>query len=373
MRTGFSQLPLHGGKAPRWLFERMKRLAREIVCHLVAECGAEGALQRLADPFWFQAFGCVLGFDWHSSGITTTTCGAVKEGIKGLERDLGFFVAGGKGRVSRRTPEEIERHCGRNGNDAAPLIKASRLSAKVDSSALQDGYQIYHHAFFFTLSGRWCVVQQGMNEGNGMARRYHWLGDDATDFVDEPHAAICCDHRGNTLNFVAHESEAARSRVTELAARPDRETERVFTRLPELVMPRRHWVRHEDIDPRYLKKILLKTYEQAPADFQSLLSIQGVGAKTLRALALTAELIYGTPTSVRDPARFSFAHGGKDGTPYPVDRTTYDKTIDVLHTALGRAKVDRSDKVDALKRLAKFADRPVKGLDAGWVDRSSRS
>ncbi len=354
MRTGFSQLPLHGGKAPRWLFQRMTLLAREIVCHLVSEYGAEGALKRLADPFWFQAFGCVLGFDWHSSGVTTTTCGAVKEGIKGLEHELGFYAAGGKGGVSRKTPQEIELTCEKTGYDAAKLIKASRLSAKVDSSAVQDGYQLYHHAFFFTESGEWCVVQQGMNDNNGMARRYHWLGNENSDFVNEPHNAVCCDHRGKALNFVARESSISRERVTQLAAQPEKEVENVLQQRPELLMPRRHWVRSDDINPQYLHKILLKTYEQAPADFESLLAIQGVGAKTLRALALTAELIYGTKTSVRDPARFSFAHGGKDGTPFPVDRENYDKTIEVLHSALSRAKVDRSEKQNALKRLARF-------------------
>ncbi len=354
MRTGFSQLPLHGGKAPRWLFQRMTRLAREIVCHLVCEYGPEGALVRLSDPFWFQALGCVLGFDWHSSGVTTTTCGAIKEGVRGLEHELGFYAAGGKGKVSRRTPQEIEMSCEKTGYDAAALVKASRLSAKVDSSAVQDGYQIYHHAFFFTRNGNWCVVQQGMNDSNGMARRYHWLGDDKTDFVNEPHQAVCCDHRGKVLNFVARESKISRERVTQLAVQPEQEVEKILLRRPELLMPRRHWVRSADINPKYLHKILLKTYEQAPTDFESLLGIQGVGPKTLRALALTAELIYGTQTSVRDPARFSFAHGGKDGTPFPVDRENYEKTIEVLHDALSRAHVDRSEKREALKRLARF-------------------
>lgn len=360
MRTGYSQLPLHGGKAPRWLFEKMKRLAREIVCHVVAEEGSEAVLQKLSDPFWFQAFGCILGFDWHSSGVTTTTCGALKEGIKGLEHDLDFYAAGGKGKVSRRTPQEIEATCEKTGNDAPFLIKASRLSAKVDSSAVQDGFQIYHHAFFFTGKGRWCVVQQGMNDAAGMARRYHWLGDRNTDFVNEPHAAVCCDHRGKALNFVARESKISRSRVTELAAQPEKEVENILQRRPELIMPRRHWVRSEDINPHYLHKILLKTYEQAPQDFESLLGIRGVGPKTLRALALTAELIYGTKTSVRDPARFSFAHGGKDGTPFPVDRENYDTTIDFLHKALNYSKLERSEKITAFKRLANFADRSMR-------------
>ncbi len=353
MRTGYSQLPLHGGRAPRWLFEKMTLLAREIICHLLSESGPEGTLQRLSDPFWFQAFGCVLGFDWHSSGLTTTTCGAVKEGIKGMEHELGFYVAGGKGKVARRTPLEIEQHCDINGYDAAKLINASRLSAKVDSSAVQDGFQIYHHAFFFIRSGQWCVVQQGMNDESGMARRYHWLGNENTDFVNEPHTAVCCDHRGKVLNFVARESKISRERVTQIAVQPDKEVSSLIAR-PELLMPRRHWVRSDDINPKYLNKILLKTYEQAPEDFEALLGIKGVGAKTLRALALTAELIYGTKTSFRDPARFSFAHGGKDGTPFPVDKENYDQTISVLHAALNRAHIDRSDKIKALKRLSRF-------------------
>jgi len=271
-----------------------------------------------------------------------------------MQHELGFFAAGGKGRVARRTPQEIEQICIRTGYDANTLIRASRLSAKVDSSAVQDGYQIYHHAFFFTGSGRWCVVQQGMNEDSGMARRYHWLGNEQTDFINEPHLAVCCDHRGKVLNFVARESKISRERVTQLAAQPEQELEALLEKRPELIMPRRHWVRREDINPKYLQRILLKTYEQMPQDFESLLSIQGVGAKTLRALALTAELIYGTKTSVRDPARFSFAHGGKDGTPFPVDKESYQHTIDILRSALNRAKVDHSEKREAFKRLARF-------------------
>lgn len=362
MRTGTARLPLHGGKAPRWLFSRMVRLAREIVCHLVAEHGSDEVLRRLSDPFWFQAFGCVLGFDWHSSGVTTTTCGAVKEGIKGLETDLGLFAAGGKGRASRQTPREIEVACDRVSLEAAPLVYASRMSAKVDSAAVQDGYQVYHHAFFFTGRGRWCVVQQGMNEESAMARRYHWLGEGVSCFVSEPHAAICCDAQRPSLNLVAGESEGTRSASAELARRPPEKTLDLAARLPELALPRRHPVTMADVNPQYLRKILLKTYEEAPADFESLLGTEGVGPKTLRALALVSELVYGTEASTRDPARFSFAHGGKDGTPYPVDRPTYDRTIDLLHRALDRAKVDRSEKVHAFRRLARFGvpeTRPI--------------
>src|SRR5215210_5126257 len=204
-RTGTAQLPLHGGKAPVWLFSRMVKLAREISIHVVSEFGPEEMLRRLSDPFWFQAFGCVLGFDWHSSGVTTTVCGAVKEGLKGLDRELGFFAAGGKGRTSRKTPAEIAYTCERLGRDPQPLVYASRTAAKVDSAAVQDGYQLYHHVFFYTPSGDWCVVQQGMSDASRMARRYHWLSERVTSFVEEPHEAVCCDVQAATLNLVADE------------------------------------------------------------------------------------------------------------------------------------------------------------------------
>ncbi|BAU47628.1 hypothetical protein SVA_1049 [Sulfurifustis variabilis] len=355
MRTGFAQLPLHGGKAPAWLFRRMVRLARAVVCHVVDEHGPDEVLARLSDPYWFQALGCVLGFDWHSSGVTTTTCGAIKEGVKGLEQELGLYAAGGKGAASRRTPGEIEAACVRLARAPDALVQASRLAAKVDSAAVQDGYELYHHSFFFTRNGRWCVVQQGLNDGEGTARRYHWLGSRVESFVNEPHAAVCCDRRGEVLNLVAAESDGSRAAIAELARTPDRDVARVVERLPTLVLPGRHPVASADIDPRYLHKILVSTYERAPADFAALLAVPGVGAKTLRALALIAELIYGSPASTRDPARFSFAHGGKDGTPYAVDRETYDRTIAVLHDALGRAAVDAGEKRQALRRLAAFA------------------
>ena len=358
MRTGYAQLPLHGGKAPAWLFSRMVKLSRELIGHVVEEYGPAEVLRRLSDPYWFQAFGCVLGFDWHSSGVTTTVTGALKEAVRGRERDFGFFAAGGKGAVSRRTPAEVASACDRLSRDPAPLVHASRTAAKVDSAAVQDGYQLYHHAFFFTPSGNWCVVQQGMSEASRTARRYHWLSDTVGSFVNEPHAAVCCDARGAVLNLVADESASVRTASAELAARAPEETLAALDRVPELVMPDRHDVQGADIDRRYLHKVLLRTYERAPENFETLLGIQGVGAKTLRALALASELIYGTRASTRDPARFSFAHGGKDGFPFPVDRETYDKTIDVLGAAVRKARVGEPEKVQALKRLAAFADQP---------------
>jgi uncharacterized protein len=359
-RTGTAQLPLHGGRAPAWLFSRMVRLAREISIHVVSEYGSDELLRRLSDPFWFQAFGCVLGFDWHSSGVTTTVTGAVKEGIRGLESDLGFFAGGGKGAASRKTPAEIVSACDALSLNPEPLVYASRMSAKVDSAAVQDGYQLYHHAFFFTPSGGWCVVQQGMNDGNGMARRYHWLSASLRSYVDEPHAAVCAEEEAPTLNLVAHESENVRAASAELSRQPPTTVLDALRKLPVLTMPRRHAVLLSDVNPVYLEKILLKTYERAPENFETLLGMPGVGARTLRALSLVSEVIYGTPASTRDPARFSFAHGGKDGFPYPVDTATYDKTVEVLRAAVNRAGIDRSERVAALKRLVRFGEERVR-------------
>ena len=372
--TGFASLPLHSGRAPSWLFSRMTRLAREIATHIVADRGPEELLRRLSDPFWFQAFGCVLGFDWHSSGVTTTVTGALKEGLRATAPELGVFAHGGKGATSRKTPTEILDRCERLAVEPAPLLYASRMAAKVDSAAVQDGYQLYHHAFFFTRAGHWCVVQQGMSDRTRTARRYHWLSQALTNFVNEPHEAICSDVRGETLNLVAAEHDMIRRHSVELVTQspdtvldvvrrhqtsvPDSSRlpfEERDTKPPLLSMPKRHGLLLQDINPQHLQSVLLATYDRAPRDFESLLGLQGVGAKTLRALALVSEVIYGTPASTRDPARFAFAHGGKDGTPFPVYRSTYDRTIDTLHAAMAHARVDRSDKIDALKRLSRFA------------------
>ncbi|HET7695147.1 MAG TPA: DUF763 domain-containing protein [Vicinamibacterales bacterium] len=360
MRTGSAQLPLHGGRAPAWLFSRMVRLSREIVAHIVQEYGPDEVLRRLSDPYWFQAFGCVLGFDWHSSGVTTTVTGALKEGLRGTERDLQIHVGGGKGAVSRRTPGEIAHYCDGLSIDARPLVYASRMSAKVDSAAVQDGYQLYHHAFFFTPAGGWCVVQQGMNDANGMARRYHWLAARLSSFVNEPHAAVCAEAEAPTLNLVAEESAGARTSSALLAREKPGVVLDALRGLPLLSMPRRHAVLIADVNPQHLDRILLKTYERAPEDFETLLGMEGVGAKTLRALALASEVIYGTPASTRDPARFSFAVGGKDGFPYPVDLETYDRTVEVLRAAVNKANIDRSERVKALKRLVEYGKEKIR-------------
>jgi len=373
MKTGVAHLPLHGGRAPAWLFQRMVKLARAMTLVLVRDFGPEELLRRLSDPFWFQAFGSVLGFDWHSSGVTTTVCGALKEGLRGLERDTHIYIAGGKGATSRKTPGEIEAHCHALGRSPRELVRASKLAAKVDSAAVQDGYDLYHHCFLFTASGHWAVVQQGMNRTHRYARRYHWLGDNVRSFVQEPHAAICCDQRGQaTLNLVAAESDATRqasvATVHEIpdklmnalavapAAPPSGSGPQTPT-LPglELTQPRRHPICISDINPDRLRRILLQTYEAAPQSFEQLLALPGVGPKTLRALALISELLYGAAPSWRDPARFSFAHGGKDGHPYPVNREVYDGSIEFLKEALNATQVAWSEKQEAFRRLARFA------------------
>ncbi len=357
MRTGVASLPLHGGKAPRWLFSRMCRLAGLVTEMIVAEYGPEKMLERLSDPRWFQAFGCVLGFDWHSSGVTTTACGAVKEGIRGREVDLGFFAAGGKGAASRKTPEEILRQADAAALpvDAASLVRASRLAAKVDNTALQDGYQLYHHAFFFTRSGAWSVVQQGMNEAARYARRYHWHSPTMPGFVNEPHSGIAAEQKASrVLNMVASESAPARDAVVNLLAQGPAAVARELALVHRLDLPARHWIAPEDIRPRGFDRVLISAYEQAPRCFEDVLEVRGLGPKALRALVMVAELAYGTAPSWRDPAVYSFAHGGKDGIPYPVDRPVYDGTVALLKRAIQESEMGRSEKLAAVRRLASF-------------------
>lgn len=354
-RTGIATLPLHHGKAPRWLFERMKGLAREISFAIISELGRTEFLRRLSDPHWFQAFGCILGFDWHSSGLTTTSTGALKEALRGIEKETGIFIAGGKGATSRKTPEQIQFYCERYGMNPESFIYASRLSAKVDNSAVQDGYQLYHHIFVFTPEGHWAVIQQGMNPVEKTARRYHWLSETVKDFVNEPHNAICSEkkHR-HVLNLVAKESRETRQICTELAAQNPEKTLQEFEKISHLELTSRHDVTANDIDPQKLYRVLLKTYERRPENFEELLGIKGVGPKTLRALSLLSELIYGKPPSFSDPARFSFAHGGKDGTPYPVDRETYDRTIEIMKKAIESSRLGNRDKIDTIKRMMNY-------------------
>lgn len=355
MRTGIANLPLHYGHTPRWLFDKMKELARHICVAIVDEYGPVELLRRLSDPFWFQAFGCVLGFDWHSSGITTTVCGALKEGIRDIQYDIGFFVSGGKGVASRKTPSDIERYCYNLCMDPSSLIYASKMSAKVDNAALQDGYQLYHHTFFFTKNGQWAVVQQGMDSKNRYARRYHWLSMELEDFTNNPHKAICAQHTEEyVLNMVSEESRQARLVSTQISTGKPKKVLEDFEKIPRLNLPRRHYIEFSDINIQYLKKILDRISEVSPKDFESLLCIEGVGPKTIRALSLISEVIYGAKVSYKDPARFCYAHGGKDGHPYPVDRKTYNHSISILKLALHSSKIGHTDRAYALRRLYRY-------------------
>jgi hypothetical protein len=356
MRSGTANLPLHRGHAPRWLFERMTRLSAEIARWIVVEQGSLELFRRLSDPIWFQAFGAVIGMDWHSSGVTTTVCGALKLGLQPYQTELGLVGAGGKGRTSRQTPDELAAAGEWLGVDPAPFVQTSRLVAKVDNNALQDGYQIYHHVFLLDSAGHWAVIQQGMHETNGYARRYHWFSEDLRDFVDDPHTAIAAQATGEVWNLVAHESAAARDTTTALARERPEKVVAELARLRELTLPAHHDIQAADVDPKRLSRILLKTYERQPEDFVTLLGMAGVGARTLRALSLVGELVHGAPVSIQDPARFAFAHGGKDGYPYPVDRETYDRSIQTLHAAVERAKIGRREQIEALKRLTTWTE-----------------
>ncbi|OGD86906.1 hypothetical protein A2Z23_01430 [Candidatus Curtissbacteria bacterium RBG_16_39_7] len=357
MKTGVANLPLHYGSAPRWLFERMAKLAREITIVIVDKKGPDEFLQKISDPFWFQAFGCVLGFDWHSSGVTTTVGGALKVGLRDVSKELGIFVAGGKGGTSRKTPDEIEIASQKIHLPhvlSHKLIYASKMSAKVDTAGLQDGYQLYHHNFIFTKHGKWAVVQQGMNTDTRWARRYHWLSDEVSNFVCQPHKAVCSDNKGEVLNMVARESHKSQLTSYRLARQKPEKLANQIKKLKTLNLPRRESILVSDLNPDSLRKIFVKTYESQPASFENLLATGGVGPKTIRALALISELIYNVPYSMYDPVRYSFAHGGKDGTPYPVNRKTYDSSIAFLHDAVVKAKIGRSDKLRALEQLSFF-------------------
>jgi hypothetical protein len=358
MRTGIAHLPLHYGSAPRWLFDKMKRLSREISIILVSEYGQDEFLKRISDPFWLQAFGCVLGFDWHSSGLTTTVGGALKEGLRGLEKELGIVVAGGKGATSRKTPLEIQKWgevlflpVGTVNN----LIYASRMSAKVDNTAVQDGFQLYHHNFIFTSKGDWAVIQQGMNTRLRSARRYHWLSSNLVDFVEEPHSAICTEKKSIALDLTAKQSRLTRQMTVNLI----KENfpiliKKDLKKLEMLSLPKGHPVYSQSFDSKRLEQSIINIKQKEPEDFEKLLGIRGVGPKTVLALSLISELIYGTKPSWKDPARYSFAHGGKDGYPYPIQKETYEKSIEVLKNGIQKANIERSEKFKALKALNYF-------------------
>ncbi len=358
-RSGTADLPLHGGRVPPWLAERMTTLGTAIAESVVHHYGQPELLSRLSDPFWFQAFGCVLGMDWHSSGITTSVLGALKRGLNPRAHELGIYVCGGRGKHSRKTPAELRALADRAALDGEGLVRASRLAAKVDNNAVADGFQLYLHSFIVTANGDWAIVQQGMNDATGMARRYHWHSAAVRDFVCEPHAAIVGENQGEIMNLVDHRAKPAQGACIELAAQ---EPTKTLLQFKKLAMPRHHDVRATDVDLKRLGAVLAVSYERQLHDFAELLLLEKVGPRTLQSLALVAEVVHGAPTRFRDPARFAFAHGGKDGHPFPAPLKTYDESIGVLRKALDRAKLGETDKIDGFKRLDKFTRNVEKNL-----------
>jgi hypothetical protein len=371
-RTGSANLPLHGGRVPPWLATRMAALGRVIAEAIVHEYGRNELLRRLAHPFWFQSFGAVMGMDWHSSGITTSVIGALKRGLAPIQRELGIYVCGGKGAQSRRTPQELFEVAEVTGIDAAPLVRASRLVAKVDNAAVQDGFDLYLHAFITTVEGHWCVVQQGMNDRIGEARRYHWQSQALPGFFESPHTAVEGRNVGAIVNLADARAERNRAAGLELArGGPDRtisvlrqfrpsanaalplfeEAAAVAPPLPHLQLPHHHEVRMSDVMLRRLHATLAAAADAGPKDYADLLLIPGVGVRTLEALAFVAEVVHGAPSRFSDPARFSLAHGGKDGHPFPIPIKVLDETIGLLKRAVARAKLGSADTLAALRRL----------------------
>ncbi len=363
-----ANLPLHGGKAPRWLFGRMVKLAEGIIGIVVYEYGREEFLKRISDPFWFQALSCVLGFDWHSSGTTTVTCGALKEAFKPL--NLGIAVAGGKGRTSRKAPLEIERIgdiFDFSESKVDELVHSSKLSAKVDNSAVQDLHQLYHHTFFLTEDGSWAVVQQGMNPDLGTARRYHWYQKHIKSFVDEPHDSILGEKMKISLDMTSRFSKECRKTSVDLVKdKPKklgdlmRSIRPPFQRsLEEFTTNYEPAIQILSMPKRINWRALKEAYEFQPKNYEELISIKGIGPSTIRALALISELIYGDAPSWKDPVKYSFAVGGKDGVPYPVDRRAMDRSIEILKDGISQANLGNKERLKAVKRLRDFVPEDV--------------
>lgn len=359
-RSGVADLPLHGGRVPQWLATRMTQLGTGITEAIVRDYGTSGFLSRLSDPFWFQAFGAVMGMDWHSSGITTSVMGALKRGLAPRANELGLYICGGRGRFSRNTPNELRLLGERRGFDADALVRTSRLTARIDNNAIADGFQIYLHNFVVTSSGEWAVVQQGLNDHTGMARRYHWHSATVREFVSEPHTGIVGENQGEIMNLVDGQARPAQSALIEIAhERP----EKTLQAARFLKLPSHHEVRAKDVDLKRLGAVLAVAYERDLRDFAELLLLEKLGPRTLQSLALVAEVVHGAPSRFTDPARFSFAHGGKDRHPFPVPLKTYDESLNVLRTALDTARVGDKDKLDGFRRLNKFVQRVENTLE----------
>ena len=350
-RSGVADLPLHGGRVPPWLAERMTLLGTAITETIISHYGSSEFFSRLSDPFWFQAFGSVMGMDWHSSGITTSVLGALKRGLNPRAHELGIYVCGGRGRHSRKTPQELRALAEPIGLNGEFLARTSRLTAKIDNNAIADGFQLYLHTFLVSSAGEWVVVQQGMNDQTGLARRYHWHSANVRDFTANPHSAIIGEHQGTITNLVDEQAKPAQDALLAIAHEPP---ERTLRDVRNLCLPAHHDVRAHDVDLKRLGSVLAVAYERDLRDFASLLLVENLGPRTLQSLALIAEVIHGAPSRFSDPARFSFALGGKDGHPFPVPLHTYDESISVLRRALHSAKVGHTEKIDGFRRLDNF-------------------
>jgi uncharacterized protein len=352
-RSGYADTPLHGGHVPAWLAERMTKLGTAIVESILLHYGHEAFLSKLSDPFWFQALGSVMGMDWHSSGITTSVMSALKRGLNPRTSELGVYVCGGRGKQSRRTPDELRMIADRQGLDGDTLVRSSRLTARIDNNCIADGFQIYLHSFVLVASGEWAVVQQGMNAASGLARRYHWHSASVQDFVVAPHTGIMGEPAGPIMNLVDAQAGPAQDALLIIArGRPDL----TLGQIRHLEMPRHHDLRAEDVDLKRLGAVLAVAYENDLHSFADFLLTEKLGPRTLQTLAMVAEVIHGTPVRFSDPARYSFALGGKDGHPFPVPLKTYDESIDVLRKSLDAAKVDGGDKLDGFRRLNRFVE-----------------
>ncbi|UWZ82726.1 DUF763 domain-containing protein [Occallatibacter riparius] len=350
-RSGTADLPLHGGRVPQWLATRMTELGTAITEQIVLHYGPSEFLSRLSDPFWFQAFGAVMGMDWHSSGITTSVMGALKRGLNPRLSELGFQICGGRGRHSKRTPDELRDFSARSGLDGNTLARTSRLTARIDNNAIADGFQLYLHTFVIHTSGEWSVIQQGMNDATGLARRYHWHSPAVRDFVHDPHTAILGRPQGEILNLVDSRATSAQQALLTIAGQP---VQASIDEARRLVMPRHHDVRAEDVDLKRLGAVLAVAHEQDLRDFASLLLVEGLGPRTLQSLALIAEVVHGAPSRFSDPARFSWAHGGKDGHPFPVPLKTYDESLAVLRRSLDATRLGHTEKSEGFRRLDKL-------------------
>jgi len=351
-RSGTADLPLHGGYVPIWLAERMAKLGLAIVQNILLDYGKDDLLRRLSDPFWFQSMGAVMGMDWHSSGITTSVMGALKRAVNPYSKELGIYICGGKGKYSRQTPDELLRISDKTGLDGNYLVRCSKLSAKVDNTAIQDGFQLYTHNFILSDTGKWAVIQQGMSDVSSTARRYHWHSDSLTSFVDNPHTSIYGKNTGLILNMADKQADSSRKGIMQIASE---KPEYMLKEINKLVLPSHHDVKAKDVDLKRLGAVLWLAHEKNPAGFEDLLLLQGLGPRTLQSLVLVSEVIHGTPSRFKDPARFSFAHGGKDGHPFPVPTKVYDETIATLQNAVYKAKLGRSETTEAIKRLSRVA------------------